>query len=309
MKLEIGNGKLEFLKSDPIAKSEKRRFLERGKLYIWDLWYKWDIHNTTAFKNYTLIIFMKSNKISIVLLIISSFISCNNEDDNPKQEQEIINPCEKLYKKQTLYELGSPTFINEVFYDSASRIDSISQFDVTTDVSIYYKVSYEENVISKIQHEIIYNFNPTLDQVIVYDDIDITNSNIILNSSNSERKIEINYTDIYVDKTKEYYSQNPPSFSEQTFSRNGQNQIISNTAFGNTYSYSNHVNGENNDLVGIGIINDLPNILLIFKLRISSSTPLTLGMTDLNIEFENNSCIIKSIKDENRYKVYEYINP
>ncbi len=99
---------------------------------------------------------MKSNKIFILLLIISSFISCNNEDDNPKQEQEIINPCQKLYKKQTLYELGSPTFINEVFYDSASRIDSISQFDVTTDVSIHYKVNYEENVISKIQHEIIY---------------------------------------------------------------------------------------------------------------------------------------------------------
>ncbi len=252
---------------------------------------------------------IKSSTIFIISIFIISLISCNNNDENTQEEQEIINPCEKLFKKQTFYEGGFPTYVKEIFYDSVSRIVSIYQFDVTTDVSIHYKVSYEENVISKIQHEIIYNFDPTLDQVIVYDDIEVTNSTIMLNPRNSERRIEINYTDIYVDKTREYYSQNPPSFREQTFSRNEQNQIISNTAFGGTYSYSNHINGENNDVVGIGVYYELSNILLILKLRPSSSTPLKAGIVDLDIEYENNSCIIKEIVAGDKYSTFEYINP
>jgi len=270
---------------------------------------------------------MKSSKIFLIILIISILISCSNEDENiyrneventeqeqqqeqeEEEEEEIISPCEKLFKKQTLYEGGVWTYVNEVFYDSISRIDSIYQFDITTNVSQHYKVSYEQNVISKIKYEKIYNFDPSFNWAIVYDDVEITTSTVMLNSSNSERKIEINYTDIYVDKTKEYFSQNPPAFNENTFSRNEQNQIISNTAYGGTNSYSNHVNGENNDVVGIGVRYELSNILLILKLRTSSSTPLTLGLRDLNIEYENNSCIIKEIVTEDKYSAYEYINP
>ena len=264
---------------------------------------------------------MKKSTFILLLLFFTSIVSCNtddnvadeNEEQEQEQEQELIYPCDKLYKKSRLFEYETPTAIHEVSYDSNYRINEIFSADYTTITSFQYNIVYEGEAVSKIVFKSMNEYDSTFNTVIEYDDIVINDTSFTLNSSLSDNKIEIFHTDGYVDNTRYYYSINPPMYNEEFYTRNEQNQIVSNTFSNSTYTYSNYVNGEDNDPIGSTILSDLKDIILILKLKYSSSTPLTLTrnsyVKNYTPEFEGNSCIIKNIFEENRYFTFEYITP
>jgi hypothetical protein len=259
---------------------------------------------------------MKKQNLLLTILIAFFLMACSSDDSQPNEE-EPTNTDLKLYKKTNSFNDGVLTSTQEVFYDNDNKIESVNSNEIDY-LNRTFTVSYSNgNVSGIIRATDIVNPNGT-DETINYNNITTTNNSIILVSDNSDKTLEIEFTDGYVNSTKFYPTSTPNNVFMQTFTRNSDNQLISNNTGGDSFEYSNFDSNKKLDPFGSVMEYEHNTFFMIFSLRVSKDNPLTAtynfsgGGTYSNfLEYDEQGYVTKVSYDESssslNYSAHEYI--
>ena len=257
---------------------------------------------------------MKKLNLLLTLLIVLLVFSCSSDDSQPNREEQ---NNEKLYKKTEGFNNGILTVSQEVFYNSNSNIESVTLNDIGY-LNRTFNVSYSgTNIIGITRATDIVNPNGT-DEIVNYSNVTIGDNSIVLISNESDRTLEIIYSNGYVDSTKFYPTSTPNNVFEQTFNRNSTNQLISNNTGGDIFEYSNFDIDKKLDPFGSVMEYEHSTFFLIFGLKVTKDNPLTAtynfsgGGTYSNyLEYDEQGYVVKVSYDEpnstTNYTVNEYI--
>jgi len=252
---------------------------------------------------------MKSRNLLLCLFILFFITSCSS-DDNPSNDDNQNNETLKLYKKSELVTEGVPFLVEEVFYNQDSTINKI-EVNEEGYVNRTFNVTYSENNIIEIDRISDYYSFP--DTSINYNNITISDSSIILVSTNSDKTLEIYHSNGYVDSTRLYSTSNPNNVFDQTFTRNSNDQLISNES-GEIFHYSNFDIDKKLDPFGSVMEYEHGIYFLLFGLSVTKNNPLTSTVQgqsyDSNLEYDEDGYVVQVSYGQNSsfYITHQYIN-
>ncbi len=259
---------------------------------------------------------MKKQNLLLTILIAIFIISCSSDDGQPNEEEGPNNEV-KLYKKTNSFRDGTLISSKEVFYNSDNKIESVTLNEINY-LNRTFTVNYANgNVSGIIRATDVIDPNGT-DETINYNNISITNNSIILVSDASDRTLEIEFSNSFVNATKYYQTSMPNNVFTQSFTRNSDNQLISNYTGGDVFEYSNFDSNKKLDPSGSVMEYEHNTFFRIFGLRVSKDNPLTAtynfsgGGTYSNfLEYDNQGFVTKVSYDASNstsnYSVHEYI--
>ncbi|WP_179317590.1 hypothetical protein [Winogradskyella undariae] len=259
---------------------------------------------------------MKKQNLLLTILIAIFIMSCSSDDSQPNEEEE-TNTELKLYKKTNSYNDGILTSSQEVFYNSDNKIESVTLNEIDY-LNRTFTVNYTNGNVSGITRSTdIINPNGT-DETINYNNITSTNSNIILVSDASDKTLEIEFSNGYVNSTKFYPTSMPNNVFTQSFTRNLDNQLISNNTGGDVFEYSNFDSNKKLDPYGSVMEYEHNTFFMIFDLRVSKDNPLTAtynfsgaGTYSNFLEYDEQGYVTKVSYDNtssnSNYSAHEYI--
>ncbi|WP_417885326.1 hypothetical protein [Zunongwangia sp.] len=254
---------------------------------------------------------MRNYKLLFLFLTIL-IVSCSSDNDNLSTKKNV----DKLYKKSIEFTEDTITGITEYFYNEDAKIDSIS-IEYIGELKECYKVSYSDKRIINITVSTNYK-DSKWNEFINYNHISFSKNLITLESEKFNEIIEIYHTEKYIDSTKQYNSEYPENVSDQVFTRNSKNQLISSTDGRYRFEYSNFDSNKKLDPYGGVIEYELGHILDIFGLIVTKDNPLT-GYYDFNetgtypayFEYDEQGYVVKVFYDETNsnkdYVIHEYI--
>ncbi|WP_405225182.1 hypothetical protein [Dokdonia sp. Asnod1-B02] len=212
-------------------------------------------------------------KLFLLVLISFTLLACSS-DDSPTILEEETNASLKLYKRTNSYYDGVLSSTQEVFYNSESKIESVTLNEVDY-LNRTFTVNYTNGNVSGItRYTDVINPNG-MDETINYNDITLTNNTIILVSDASDKTLEIEFSNGYVNSTKFYSTSMPSSLFEQIFTRNSNNQLISNTTGSDSFEYSDFDADKQLDPYGSVMEYEHSTFFMIFGLKVSRDNPLT----------------------------------
>ena len=197
-------------------------------------------------------------------LIYVLIVSCTTDDGQTDKSQDV----KRFYKKTEAFTNGELTTIQEVFYNSDLTIKSveIEEKDIYKRI---YDVRYSDEKIAKISEITAYPNPDVLDAVINYNSIFWEEGLIKLVSEDSNLTLEIFHSGNYVDSTKMYTTSLPDNVLKQTFNRNSQDQLISNTIGEDVFRYSNFDFNKKPEPFGSVMEFEHSTFFLIFGLSVS----------------------------------------
>ncbi|WP_035337287.1 hypothetical protein [Dokdonia sp. PRO95] len=255
-------------------------------------------------------------KLLFLVLISLAFVACSS-DDSPTILEEETNASLKLYKRTNSYYDGVLSSTQEVFYNSENKIESVTLNEVDY-LNRTFTVNYTNGNVSGItSYTDVINPNG-IDETINYNDITLTNNTIILISDASDRTLEIEFSNGYVNSTKFYPTSMPSSLFEQIFTRNSNNQLISNTTGFDSFEYSDFDADKQLDPYGSVMEYEHSTFFMIFGLEVSRDNPLTAtyngnnGETYSNfLEYDEQGYVTKvsydSSNSNSNYSEHQYI--
>ncbi len=211
---------------------------------------------------------MKKLNLLFTLLLGLTIIACSSDDNSASENEETI----RLYKKSEVYYESTIVFDKTVNYNSENNIQSIITNDYTYS-SNTITVNYSGSTISSITE--INNFENPLDpdQNVTYE-ITIENNKITMTSG--DFAVEIYHSNGYVDSTKEINTANLIVFAEQIFTRDSNQNLISNTTGdGSAFTYSDFDADKQIDPFGSVTEYFYSDYFKIFGLKVTHSNPLT----------------------------------
>jgi hypothetical protein len=254
---------------------------------------------------------MNKLKLLLGLLIGISIIACSSDDDSSNGNQETI----RLYKKSEVYNNSNLVFDKTVNYNSENKIQSIITNDYGYNTETI-TVNYSGNTISSITEIDDFENPNNTNQNITYD-VTIENNKITLTSGNFA--VEINHSNSYVNSTREFIITNPNSFTEQVFTRDSNQNLISNTTGdGSTFTYTDFDADKMVDPFGSVTEYFYSDYFKIFDLKVTNSNPLTAtysqgSVTDTYneyLEYDELGYVIKTTFEPNstiNYTEHQYI--
>lgn len=260
---------------------------------------------------------MKKQNLLLTILFAFFIISCSS-DESQTNEKEETNTELKLYKKTNGYNNGILTSSQEIFYNSENKIESVKLNEVDY-LNRTFIVNYTNGNVSGITRSTdIINPNGT-DETINYNSITSTNNNIILVSDASDKTLEIEFSNGYVNSTKFYPTSMPNNVFKQSFTRNPNDQLISNNTGGDNFEYSNFDANKKLDPYGSVMEYEHSIFFMIFGLKVSRDNPLTAtynfnggGTYSHFLEYNEQGYVIKVSYDEpnstTNYTINEYID-
>lgn len=260
---------------------------------------------------------MKKQNLILTILITIFIISCSSDDSQPNEEKK-TNTELKLYKKTNGYDDGILTSSQEVFYNTDNKIESVTLNELDY-LNRTFTVNYTNNNVSGITRATNVIHPNGTDETINYNNITITNNNIILVSDASDKTLEIEFSNGYVNSTKFYTTSMPNNVFTQSFTRNSDNQLISNNTGGDIFEYSNFDSNKKLDPYGSVMEYEHNTFFMIFDLRVSKNNPLTAkydfsgGGTYSNfLEYDEQGYVTKVSYDNSssnsNYSTHEYIS-
>lgn len=254
---------------------------------------------------------MKKLNLLLGILIGITIIACSSDDDSPSGNEE----TNRLYKKSEVYSNSNLVFDKTINYNSENKIQSVITNDYGYNTETI-TVNYSGNSISSIT-EIDDFVNPNnTDQNVTYD-ITIENNKITLTSGTFA--VEIYHSNGYVNSTREFNTTNPNSFTEQVFTRDSNQNLISNTTGdGSTFTYTDFDSDKMVDPFGSVTEYFYSEYFKIFDLKVTNSNPLTAtysqgSVTDIYneyLEYDELGYVIKTTFEPNsttNYTEHQYI--
>jgi hypothetical protein len=189
---------------------------------------------------------MRKNNLLFGLLIGLLSFSCSSDDNNDDDDGGSNNPPDLtsiVYKKASSYENSNLTSFQEVFYNSDKQIEQVvtnidNGWRITT-----IDITYSGADITGITKTTNFGSSNTNDIVEEYN-VSYSNTQIKLIEANGiDYEIQIDFTGDYVDAIRTVQSSDMMIFSEDTFQRNSENNIISHSNSDFTFTYSNFDSG------------------------------------------------------------------
>lgn len=211
---------------------------------------------------------MRKLNVLFGLLIALTTIACSSEDDATSENEEPT----RLYKKSEVYFESNLVFDKTVNYNSENNIQSIVTNDYAYRINTI-SVDYFGSTISSINEndDFVNSMDPNLN---VSYDITFENNRITMVSDNFA--VEIYHSNGYVDSTKEFNPADPSVFSEQIFTRDSNQNLISNTTGdGSTFTYTDFDADKRVDPFGSVTEYSYSDYFKIFGLKVTKSNPLT----------------------------------
>lgn len=195
-------------------------------------------------------------------------LACSSDSDSPSVNEDTI----RLYKKSEAYNNSILVFDKTLNYNSENKIQSIitNHFGYNTET---ISVNYSGNTISNITEiDDFENPNDT-DQSVTYN-VTIENNKITLTSG--DFVVEINHSNGFVNSTREFNVTSPNSFTEQIFTRDSNQNLVTNTTGdGSTFTYSDFDSDKMVDPNGSVTEYFFADYFRIFELKVTNSNPLT----------------------------------
>lgn len=211
---------------------------------------------------------MKKLNLLLGLLIGLTIIACSSNDESSSKNEETI----RLYKKSETYNNSILVSDKNVNYNSEDKIQNIitNDFGYKTET---ISVNYSGNTISSINEIDEFVIPNNTNQNVTYI-VTTENNKITLTSGNFV--VEIYHSNDFVDSTREFNVTNPNSFSEQIFTRNSNQNLISNTTGdSSTFTYSDFDSDKIIDPYGSVTEYFYSDYFKIFDLKVTNSNPLT----------------------------------
>ena len=255
---------------------------------------------------------MKKLNLLIGILIAFTILSCSSDDgnlNNPEPEESII-----VYKKASSFNNSTLSSFQEVFYNTDKKVNK-----VVTNIDNGWRITtidviYSGNEITEVIKTTDYGSSNNNDTVEEYD-VTISNGQIRLTESNGiDYEIQIDFSGDYVDAIRTMQPSDMTIFSEDTFQRNSDNNIISHANSDMTFTYSNFDTG-----------NVMPfnreysfDYFIVLGLKPSKKLPLTEEVTftsggsdtysidDSLLTYDDNNNII-NYGDNTNYIEFDYI--
>ncbi|MDO5978928.1 hypothetical protein [Flavivirga spongiicola] len=252
---------------------------------------------------------MKKQNFLFTLFIGLSILSCSSDDNGQK---DIPIEIVKLYKKTLVYNNGNISFDKEVFYNDENKIKSITINDYNY-LSRTFTVSYNRNNISSIIQNTNFDNPNNADNSVTYN-VTLENNKATLVSTANNSLLEIFFTNGYVDSTKfTFDTSSPTNYSEEVFTRDSNQNLISNSTGTETFTYSNFDSNKENDPFGGAMEYEYGDYFDILGLKVTKNNPLTgnykQGSTNdtwnIYLEYDKNGFVTKSTREPNSITYYE----
>ena len=258
---------------------------------------------------------MKFLKPLFFLSILIFIISCTKKDEStPNEEQEEI-PTSRVYKKTELIDYDISYVVQEVFYEN-SRIKKLVFNKDNFWVIRTYVVTYQGNEIESILETGDYT-DPALNDYEILMQISKTENKYILESQTYPTTLEITYSGEYINSTKVYVSSDPSSiYYEENFMRNSQDQLVSSTTEGITYTYSDYDSNKEQNPLGNVYFSEFQEYIYLLNLKFSSDTPTKAIETqgsysqeiDVALEYDSEGYVTKATYSINNSPPSQYIH-
>jgi len=184
---------------------------------------------------------MKKLNLLLGILIGLTIFACSSDDgniNNPEPEETII-----VYKKASSYNNSTLSSFQEVFYNTDKKVNK-----VVTNIDNGWRITtidviYSGNEITEVIKTTDYGSSNNNDTAEEYD-VTVSNGQIRLTESNGvDYEIQIEFSGDYADAIRTIQPSNMTVFTEDTFQRNSDNNIISHTNSDMTFTYSNFDTG------------------------------------------------------------------
>jgi len=248
-------------------------------------------------------------------LFLAIFILSCASDDNQTTEPPIKK--QKLYKKTEVTNNGIIVATNEVFYNQNSKIESMIRDEISYMIRTF-SIAYSSDDVSDIVRISDFDNSAIPDETITYNNINIQSTSIILIAENDDKTLEIHHSNGYVDSTKLYDTSAPNNVFEQSFSRNSDNNLISNITGGDQFTYSDFDSEKKIDPYGSVTEYEHGDFFLIFNLKVTANNPLTgtylmngsTGSYNSYLEYDNEGFVIKTSSEPNAtddFVIHQYI--
>jgi len=255
---------------------------------------------------------MKKLNLLIGILIGLTILACSSDNDSSDNINQETN---RFYKKSEIYHNSNLVFDKTLNYNSNNRIQSIITNDFGYSIETI-TATYSDNTITTI-NEIDDFVNPSnTDRNVTYD-VTTENDKITLESDNFT--VEIYYSNGYVNSTREFNPSNPNAITEQTFTRDSNLNLISNTTGdGSTFTYADFDTNKMVDPFGSVTEYFYADYFKIFDLKVTNSNPLTAIYSQGNttdayseyLEYDNLGYVVRTTFEPNsttNYTEHQYI--
>jgi hypothetical protein len=248
------------------------------------------------------------------ILLIFLITACSSED-NSSNENIKIN---KLFKKSESYSLNADLISDiTVNYNSENKIKSIIKNNFYDNTNKSISVNYSQNIVTSII-EINSSQNFLFSETITYN-VTIENNKISLIDSDELTGIEIYYENGYVNSMNRLQVPTLGVFSEETFTRDSNQNLVSSTQQNGTinFVYSNFDSEKMTNPLNT-LFTDLdPLYINIFDLKLTNSNPLSMSgyydnendifpLYNGSFEYDEYNYVIKRTSDEHPEFVQDY---
>lgn len=255
---------------------------------------------------------MKKLNLLIVILIGLTILACSSDDDSSDNNNQETN---RFYKKSEVYNNNNLIFDKTVNYNSNNRIQSMitNDFGYSTET---ITATYSGNTITSINEIDDFDNPNNTDRNVTYD---VTNESNKITLESNNFTVEIYYSNGYVNSTREFNPSNPNAFTEQTFTRGSNMNLISNTTGdGSTFTYTDFDSDKMVDPFGSVTEYFYADYFRLFDLKVTNSNPLTAIYTQGSVtdtyskylEYDELGYVIRTTFEPNstsNYTEHQYI--